>query len=305
MRARSLELTTPSDREIRVTRVFDARRERVFHALTDPELLTKWWGRGNELVVERFEPARGGHFRFVEHAADGVHGFEGRFRELVERERIVHTFEWDGMPGFVAVSTTELRDEADGATRLTTTSLFLTQEERDVMLASGMEKALEESYRALDTVLAAHGGSPRIRDEDEIRAVFATWFRCSSERDLECLMSRVAEDAVSYEHEAPLRYVGREAIRRVCRRGLATAAAGDIMRWDIPDLAVIVRGDVAVTWGLDRVVTEHGDGSRSIAWSRGTRVFQRILGRWQMIHQHVSLPCDPETGKVRADLEPK
>jgi uncharacterized protein YndB with AHSA1/START domain len=70
-------VTTPSDREIRIERVFDAPRDRVWQAFTDPKLVAQWWGRGNKLVIERMEVEKGGHWRFVEHGPDGVHGFEG------------------------------------------------------------------------------------------------------------------------------------------------------------------------------------------------------------------------------------
>lgn len=147
-------ITTPSDREIRIERIFDAPRERVWQAMTDPDLVVQWWGRGNQLVIERFEVERGGHWRFVEHGPDGVHGFEGRYREVTPPERIVQTFEWDGMPGHVVVETMTLEDLGDGRTRLVTVSLFHTTEERDGMLSSGMEQGLNQSYAALDDLLA-------------------------------------------------------------------------------------------------------------------------------------------------------
>ena len=147
-------VTTPGDREIRIERVFDASRDRVWRAFTEPALVAQWWGRGNRLVVERMEVERGGHWRFVEHGPDGVHGFEGRFREVSPQDRIVMTFEWDGMPGYVAVDTATFEDLGDGRTRVVTTSLFHTTEERDGMLKSGMEQGLSESYAALDRVLA-------------------------------------------------------------------------------------------------------------------------------------------------------
>jgi uncharacterized protein YndB with AHSA1/START domain len=146
-------ISTPADREVRIERVFDAPVERVWQAFTDPELLAQWWGRGNKLVIERMEVERGGHWRFVEHSPDGVHGFEGRYREVTPRERLVQTFEWDGMPGYVAVDTAVFEDLGDGRTKVVTTSLFHTTEERDGMLASGMEAGLNESYAALDDLL--------------------------------------------------------------------------------------------------------------------------------------------------------
>jgi uncharacterized protein YndB with AHSA1/START domain len=150
-------LTTPSEREIRTERVFDASRDRVWRALTGPELIGQWWGRGNRLVIERLEVERGGHWRFVEHSADGAHGFEGRYREVTPPERLVWTFEWDGMPGHVVVDTTELEDLGDGRTKIITTSLFHTTAERDGMLSSGMQMGLDQSYAALDRLLAKLG----------------------------------------------------------------------------------------------------------------------------------------------------
>jgi uncharacterized protein YndB with AHSA1/START domain len=148
-------VTTPADREIRIERVFDASRERVWRAFTEAEQVAQWWGRGNRLEIERLEVERGGHWRFVEHGPEGVHGFEGRYREVTPPERLVHTFEWDGMPGYVVVETVTFEDMGDGRTRVVNTSLFHTTEERDGMLQSGMEEGLSESYAALDRLLAS------------------------------------------------------------------------------------------------------------------------------------------------------
>jgi uncharacterized protein YndB with AHSA1/START domain len=150
-------LSMPAEREIRVERIFNAPRERVWRAFTEPELVARWWGRGNKLVIERDEVERGGHWRYVEHAGGETHGFEGRYREVTPPERIVRTFEWDGMPGYVAVDTVVLEDLGDGRTRVINVSLFHTKEERDGMLASGMEGGLNESYAALDRLLAEMG----------------------------------------------------------------------------------------------------------------------------------------------------
>lgn len=147
------KITTPSDREIRIERIFAAPRERVWRAMTEPDLIAQWWGRGNKLVIEKFEPHRGGHWRFVEHSDHGIHGFEGRFREVTPPERVVQTFEWDGMPGHVAVEHMTLEDLGDGRTRLVTVSLFHTVEDRDGMMQSGMEGGVNQSYAALDEVL--------------------------------------------------------------------------------------------------------------------------------------------------------
>jgi uncharacterized protein YndB with AHSA1/START domain len=153
---RAAELVTkPSDREIRIERVFHAAREHVWRALTEPTSIAAWWGRGNKLVVERYEPYRGGHWRFVEHTPEGPQGFEGRFREVAPPSRVVQTFEWDGMPGHVVVETMTLDELPGGHTKLVTVSLFHTTEERDGMFRSGMADGVAQSYAALDKLLAA------------------------------------------------------------------------------------------------------------------------------------------------------
>jgi uncharacterized protein YndB with AHSA1/START domain len=149
-------LTTPTDREFRVERVFDAPRDRVFAAFTDPDLIPQWWGpRDTTTVVDRMDVRAGGAWRFVMRDADGGEtGFRGTYREVTPPERIVQTFEWEGMPGHVSVETATF-EELGERTKVTTTSIFHTPEERDGTLASGMERGLNETYARLDELLAA------------------------------------------------------------------------------------------------------------------------------------------------------
>ncbi|BDT89330.1 SRPBCC family protein [Nocardia cyriacigeorgica] len=147
-------ITTASDTEIHVERVFNAPVDRVWDAYSRIEQLSRWWGRGHQLDIERWEFRKGGHWRFVEHADGESHGFEGRFREITPKERIVQSFEWDGMPAHVAIDATTFVDLGDGRTKVVTDSQFHTKAERDGMLESGMESGLNDSYRALDALLA-------------------------------------------------------------------------------------------------------------------------------------------------------
>ncbi len=149
--AKKLLITTPADREIRAERIFNAARDRVWAALTDPKLLSQWWGRGKPVKLVTHEPTRGGRWRIE---TDDGHGFEGKFREVTPKERIVQTFEWDGMPGHVIVETLTLEDLGDGRTKVVNVSLFHTTEERDGMLHSGMEIGMGESYDALERIAA-------------------------------------------------------------------------------------------------------------------------------------------------------
>ena len=148
-------VTTPTEREIRVERVFAAPRDRVFSVYTDPELVPEWWGpHGTTTVVDQMDVRPGGSWRFVMRNSDGSEtGFRGTYREVTPPERIVQTFEWEGMPGHVSVETATFEDLGD-RTKVTTTSIFHTTEERDGMLQSGMERGLNETYARLDELLA-------------------------------------------------------------------------------------------------------------------------------------------------------
>jgi uncharacterized protein YndB with AHSA1/START domain len=157
---------TPSDREVVVERVFNAPRDVVWQAFTEPELLAKWWGRGNKLVIETLELRRGGRWRFVEHADDGVQGFEGIYREVTPPERLAWTFAWDGMAGHAVLDTTTFEDLGEGRTKVVSQSLFQTSQERDAMLGYGMQKGLEQSYAALDRLLAEPAEPTRDGGED-------------------------------------------------------------------------------------------------------------------------------------------
>jgi len=150
--ARTVAVTTPTDREIHVERMFDARRDRVFAAFTDPKLIPEWWGPTT--VVDQMDVRPGGSWRFVFHNADGSESaFRGTYREVTPPERIVQTFEWEGMPGHVHVETATFEDLGE-RTKFTTTLLFDTTEERDGLLAHGGEAGMNETYARLDDLLA-------------------------------------------------------------------------------------------------------------------------------------------------------
>jgi uncharacterized protein YndB with AHSA1/START domain len=150
--AGSTTVTTPTDREIHIERVFDAPRERVFAAFTDPTLIPEWWGPGT--TVDQMDVRPGGSWRFVGRSADGSEiAFRGTYREVVPPERIVQTFEMEGPYGGVHVETATFEDLGD-RTKLTTTLLFDTTAERDGLLAHGGEAGMNESYARLDELLA-------------------------------------------------------------------------------------------------------------------------------------------------------
>jgi uncharacterized protein YndB with AHSA1/START domain len=145
----------PGTHEIVVTRTFDAPRELVYKAFTDPDAVPQWWGqRASETIVDRLEARPGGSWRFVQRAEDGnEYGFHGVYHEATASERIVYTFEFEGMPGHVLLETITF-EEQDGKTHMTDISVFQSVADRDGMLQSGMEGGAAESLDRLDEFLA-------------------------------------------------------------------------------------------------------------------------------------------------------
>lgn len=149
-------LTLPSDREILMTRVFDAPRELVFRAYTDPELIPQWWGlRSSTTIVDKLDLKPGGLWRFVQRDPTGnEYAFNGEYREIVAPERLVNTFEFEGMPGHILVDTAIFEALPDGKTKVSVTSRFDSVEDRDGMLQSGMEGGAVETWDRLAELLA-------------------------------------------------------------------------------------------------------------------------------------------------------
>ncbi|MBZ0303112.1 MAG: SRPBCC family protein [Anaerolineae bacterium] len=144
----------PGTYEIRMWRDFDAPRERVFKAYTDPTLIPKWWGpKIYTTIVEKMDVKPGGLWRYVQRDADGNEfAFYGVYHDIVSPERIISTFEFAGMPGHVLLSTLTL-EEVDGKTRVTDSSVFQTVADRDGMLQSGMEEGATEGWDRFEALL--------------------------------------------------------------------------------------------------------------------------------------------------------
>src|SRR5437899_5503263 len=151
----TLKVTTPTEREIVLTRVFDAPRSLVFDAMTKPELLKRWFGpRGWSLVVCEVDLKVGGAWRFVLRGPDGTEmGMRGVYREIVPPERSVHTESFDDYPGESQV--TAVFVEQHGKTTLNATVLYPSKEVRDIVIQSGMEHGAAESYDKLAELLAS------------------------------------------------------------------------------------------------------------------------------------------------------
>jgi len=150
-------LAEPGKQEILITREFDAPRELVFKACTDPELIPQWWGPRNlSTEVDKMDVRPGGQWRFLNRDAQGnAYGFHGVYHEILAPERIIDTFEFEGLPetGHVTLETMKLEALPGGRTRLTVQSVFQSVADRDGMLQSGMEEGLNETYDRLAELL--------------------------------------------------------------------------------------------------------------------------------------------------------
>lgn len=160
---------------------------------------------------------------------------------------------------------------------------------------------MSDDHGTADQPDAAERAADQSTAEQEIRALHEAWFAASRAKDLDASMAPMSDDIVSYEHSAPLQH-DVAGMREECRRGFELQP--DDFEWTVPDLRVIVRDDIAVTWGLNRMAGRDADGTERVTWSRGTRIFRRVDGAWKMIHQHVSFPVDDETGAAATGLVP-
>ena len=144
----------PGKQEIISTVVLDAPRELVFRAYTEPKLFAQWWGpRQYTNHIDKFDARRGGEWRVVQRAADGgEHGFFGVHHEVTAPERIVTTFEYEGVPGHVAMQIATF-EPLGNKTRLTARSVFESVADRDGMVAAGMQSGADESMERLAELL--------------------------------------------------------------------------------------------------------------------------------------------------------
>jgi uncharacterized protein YndB with AHSA1/START domain len=152
----SFEVATPSEEEIRMTRLFDAPRELVFEAMSKPEHVKEWWGRlgeGYSVPVCEIDFRPGGAWRFVNRHPKGEAAFHGEYREITPPSRVVFTEIFEEFPDVVSVVTTVLTDEG-GKTRFTTTVRYPSLQVRDAVIATGMARGAGISYDRLEDLLA-------------------------------------------------------------------------------------------------------------------------------------------------------
>ncbi len=139
---------------IDLEREFDAPRDLIFRAHTEPDLLVQWLGpRRLTMTIDRMEIRDGGTWRYVHREPDGTeHGFHGVFHGTPSSDGIVQTFEYEGAPGHISLESLTLEDR-DGRTVVRIHSVHQSVEARDVMIESGMEQGVNEGYARLDELI--------------------------------------------------------------------------------------------------------------------------------------------------------
>jgi uncharacterized protein YndB with AHSA1/START domain len=150
------EITAPAGVPfIDISREFDAPRELLYRAYTEPELVKQWLGPSKyEMVIDRWEPRDGGTWRYVHRDDDGnAYGFHGVFHGPQTVDGMLQTFEFEGAPGHVSLDSLNF-DERGGRTVIRTHSVYQSLEARDAMVASGMGEGVNEGFKRLDELIA-------------------------------------------------------------------------------------------------------------------------------------------------------
>lgn len=151
----SFTVSTPSDTEIRMTRIFDAPRALVFDAMTRPEHVKEWWGRlgeGYSVPVCEIDLRVGGAWRFINRHPKGEAAFRGIYREITPPERLVFTEVFEEYPDAESIVTSEFTEES-GKTRLIVTVAYPSQQVRDAVVQSGMARGAAISYDRLEDLV--------------------------------------------------------------------------------------------------------------------------------------------------------
>jgi uncharacterized protein YndB with AHSA1/START domain len=157
MTNKTVVIAEPNKQELFITREFDAPRELLFKAHTDPELYVQWVGpKDLEMSIQKMNATDGGTYEFTNRRGEHSYRFFGSYHEVAENERIIGTFEFDGLPerGHVIMGKTTFEELPNGRSRLVHQSVFFSVADRDGMVHSGMERGVVDGYEKLDALFA-------------------------------------------------------------------------------------------------------------------------------------------------------
>lgn len=284
--------------DLEITRVFDAPRELVWKAWTDPEQAVRWWGpRGFLLPYHELDIRPGGKWRVSMRTPEGdEHWAHGVYREIVEQHRLVYTWIWEKGLQDEKLVTVKFA-EMDGKTKISFRLTGLaTAEDRDAH-REGWTETLDHLAEYLRT------GNGESDDEVKIRALLDARVAAVRAKDLEKLMAHQATDVVAFDLVKPLEHVGAEGVRRRAKDWFASFEGP--IDYEIRDVEITAADDVAFSHCLSGVKGTKAGGEKIEMWWRSTVCYRKVEGKWQITHEHDSVPFDMETGKALVDLKPR
>lgn len=291
-------------RDVTITRVYDAPRELVFSMWTDPKHLAKWWGpHGFTNPRCEIDPRPGGQMLIHMQAPDGgVHPMGGVYEEVVPHERIVFMsyVELPDSTRVVESRNTVLFETVGKRTKVTLHARASGFTERAKFMLAGMEAGWATSLDKLAGTAANENGNADAADQAAIRAIFGDEINAMFGKVADLALKHLTPDAVSYDLAPPLRQIGPD--KAALEKWFATWEGP--VGWAYGDLDVQVGGDVAFAHGLGHMTGTMTYGDQVDAWTRVTVGFRRIGGTWKVTHRHHSVPFLMD-GSLKAALDLK
>lgn len=292
-------------REVAITRIYDAPRELVFSLWVDAKHLAKWWGPHGFTNPRCEVDARpGGKILIHMQGPDGaIYPMGGEFHEVVPHERVVFTsyVELPDSTRVVESHNTVLLETAGKRTKLTLHARAKGFTDMARYMLNGMETGWATSLDKLASAAAAQNGNADAADQAAIRAILGDRTNALYGKVSDLALKHFAPDAVSYDLAPPLRYVGTD--KAELEKWFATWDGP--IGWSMGDLDVIVGGDIALAHGLGHMTGVKTGGEHVDLWTRVTVGFRRIDGTWKITHQHVSVPFLMDGSyKAAVDLKP-
>jgi uncharacterized protein YndB with AHSA1/START domain len=297
-----------SKRELVSTHIFDAPRELVWKAWTNPKLIPRWWGpRKYTTVVEKMDVRPGGAWRFLQRDAEGnEYGFHGQYVEVVPFERIVETFEFEGMPGHV-VTETAVFEEIRGKTKITQKSVFETVEDLEGMLASGMEEGARETIERFAELVEepeASGARPKKegakgraqRNELVITRIFdappeRVWKACTDPKEMKQWWGPKAFTTPFISVDLRLGGTFRYCMRSP--EGKDYWGSG-VYREIVPGKRIVYTDSFADEKGNVVPATYYGMGSDIPLEMLVTMTFEELKGQTKVTLHHAGMPAGPD-----------
>lgn len=293
-----------AEREITITRTFDAPRKLVFSMWTDAKHLASWWGpHGWTNPKCEADPRPGGKILIHMQGPDGTtHPMGGVFDEITPHERIVFTsfVEMNGKRILESRNTLTFED-AGRKTKITLQASAEGYADFAERMLAGMEAGWSQSLDKLAAHAAHETGAPDADDQSAILAIFGDRTNALFGKVAELAVKHLADDVVSYDLAPPLQHVGPD--RQAVQTWFDTWDGP--IGWAMTGTHVEVSGDLAVTRGLGHMTGTKKDGEKADVWVRVTVVLRRIGGAWKITHQHTSVPFLMDgSDKAALDLKP-